>query len=160
MRKEGSLKKGIYIALAFLWVYACSVSIVSAAFKLPSYVFRADQLGEAQDKAKSTNAPIVFLYTDEDTNCGLATAASLDAIQEFKDNCVIIYIASGKEKEAWTKIPRIVRSAIKSFEAGRFISKCIIVNPEITKVISIIPYTSDGKERKEILRRVHSTILR
>ncbi len=154
------MKKGINIALVLLWVYGCSVSIVVAAFKLPSSVFRIDQLGEAQDKAKSTNAPIVFLYTDEDTTCGLATAASLDALQEFKDDCVVVYAASGKGKESWAKIPGIVRSAIKSSEAGRFIPKCIIVNPEVTRVISIVPYTRDSRERKELLRRVHSAVSR
>jgi hypothetical protein len=159
MRKEGSMKRGFYIALIFLLAYACPVLSVFAAFDLPSYVFRIDQLGEAQNKAKSNNAPIVFLYSDENTDCELATAASLDVIQEFKDSCVIIYVTSGKDKNAWTKIPKIVRTAIRSPEAGRFIPKSIIVNPGITKVISVIPYTRDSKKRKESLRRVNDMIL-
>jgi len=152
------MKRGFYIAFLFLLAYVCPVSSVFAAFNLPSDVFRIDQLGEAQNKATSNNAPIVLLYSNEHTDCGLATAASLDVIQEFKSSCVIVYVTSAKDENAWAKFPKVVRSAINSPEAGRFIPICIIVNPEITRVISVIPYTRDSKERKESLRRVNDMI--
>jgi hypothetical protein len=47
-----------------------------AAFVLPPYVCRLNQLAEAKNKAQSTNAPIIFLYTDEFTSCSFATAAT------------------------------------------------------------------------------------
>ncbi|MBI5101370.1 MAG: hypothetical protein HZB33_06000 [Nitrospirae bacterium] len=124
---------------------------------LPSYVYRIDQLGAAQGQAKTRKSPIAFLYTDEYTDCSLAIAASLDVLREFKDGIVIIYISS-EDDDTWARLPRIVRNALNSDEAGRFIPKTVVVNSEINKVISIIPYMRSSGERAELLRKVNNTV--
>lgn len=47
-----------------LLMLGCVVS-ASAGFKLPSHVYRADQLEEAAEKAKGGDKALAFVYTDE-----------------------------------------------------------------------------------------------
>lgn len=126
------------------------------AFTIPPYVYRVEELEAAMNKAKASREPIAFLYTNENTSCGLATAASLDVIGEFKDGMVIVYVSSANEDNDWARVPRIVKNALISSEAGRFIPKTVVVNPEVTRVISIIPYTKNAEKRKELLRGAKS----
>ncbi|MBU0992145.1 MAG: hypothetical protein KJ737_06590 [Proteobacteria bacterium] len=113
-----------------------SVSFAIASFEIPAYVYTIDQLNVAQEKARIYDSQIVFLYSNKDTKCPLATNASKNILGQFRDNAVIVYICS----EDWAKVPQIVRKAIKSPQAGRFIPKTIVVNSDITQVVSIIPY--------------------
>jgi putative N-acetylmannosamine-6-phosphate epimerase len=62
----------------------CWTTVSFAAFSLPPEVYRIGSLKDVQDKAKSINVPIVFVYSDENTACGLAKTATLDVIQELK----------------------------------------------------------------------------
>jgi hypothetical protein len=96
---------------------------------------------EAQEEAQADDKQIVFLYSDEHTKCSLASGASIRIIQRFKRSAVIVYIC----KDGWAKVPRIVREAIKSPEAGKFIPKTIVVDSGITEVVSIIPYERAGE---------------
>ena len=131
-----------------------------AAFQLPPHVYRMNRLGEAKKRAESTNAAIIFLYTDEYTDCSLATAASLAVLQEFKDSAVIVYASSKDGKNTWRKLPGIVRGAIKSPDAGEYIPIAVVVNSEITGVIAIIPYVGNAEERAERLRKIRAKISR
>jgi hypothetical protein len=129
------------IILKVLLVLTFSASLASAAFDIPGYVYGIDQLQQAKEEAKADDRQIVFLFSNKDTDCPLASRASISIIQRFKDSAVIVYIC----KEGWAKVPRIVREAIKSPEAGKFIPKTVVVNSGITDVVSIIPYQRPGK---------------
>jgi len=129
------------IVQVVLLVLMFSASLASAAFDIPSYVYRIDQLQQAKDEAKADDKQIVFLYSDEHTDCPLASKASISIIRRFKHRAVIVYIC----KEGWAKVPRIVRETIKSPEAGRFIPKTVVVDSGLTEVVSIIPYERAGK---------------
>jgi len=124
------------IVLMTLLVLTFSVSLSSAAFDIPSYVYRIDQLQQAKDKAKADKKQIVFLFSDEHTNCPPSSRASISIMQRFKNNSVIIYF--GKEK--WAKAPQIVRDAINSPAAGIIIPITVVVDTSIKKVVSVIPY--------------------
>jgi hypothetical protein len=133
--------KGYSIVLMVLLVLTLSASLASAAFDVPSHVYRIDQLQQAKEEARADDKQIVFLYSNEHTTCSLASGASISIMQRFKRNAVIVYIC----KEVWAKVPRIVREAIKSPEAGKFIPKTVVVDSGIMEVISIIPYERAGK---------------
>ena len=124
------------IVLMTLLVLTFSVSLSSAAFDIPSYVYRIDQLQQAKDKAKADKKQIVFLFSDEHTNCPPSSRASIGIMQRFKNNSVIVYF--GKEK--WAKAPQIVRDAINSTAAGIIIPITVVVDTSIKKVVSVIPY--------------------
>jgi hypothetical protein len=124
------------IVLTTLLVLTFSVSLSSAAFDIPSYVYRIDQLQQAKDKAKADKKQIVFLFSDEHTNCPPSSRASIGIMQRFKNNSVIVYF--GKEK--WAKAPQIVRDAINSPAAGIIIPITVMVDTSIKKVVSVIPY--------------------
>jgi hypothetical protein len=124
------------IVLMTLVVLTFSVSLPSAAFVIPSYVYRIDQLQQAKDKAKADQKQIVFIFSDEHTNCPLSSRASIGIMQRFKNNSVIVYFA----KEKWAKAPQIVRDAINSPAAGVIIPIIVVVDASIKKVVSVIPY--------------------
>ena len=124
------------IVLMTLLILTFSVSLPSAAFDIPSYVYRIDQLQQAKDKAQADKKQIVFLFSDERTNCLPSSKASIGIMQKFKNNSVIVYFG----KENWAKAPQIVRDAINSPAAGSIIPIAVVVDTSIKKVVSIIPY--------------------
>lgn len=125
-----------------------------AGFTLPYYVYRIDELEQAQEEAKVNDSAIAIVYTDKNTNCGLATAASLDVIQGLRDDSIIVYA----NRDSWAKIPTIVKRAINSPQAGRYIPKTVIVDSEIERVICIIPYARDANNRKDLLGEARNLI--
>lgn len=78
----------------------------------------------------------------------------MDAFRYLEGRTVIVYAGNGD----WGKIPPIVQRAPKSEEAGTFIPKTVIVNPEMSKVLSIVPYIRNAKERKQALQQVSSSL--
>ncbi|MCK5233075.1 MAG: hypothetical protein KAR13_22570 [Desulfobulbaceae bacterium] len=127
-------------------------SQVQAGFKVPNYVYTASQLNSAQNKAIKNNQPITFIYSDKNTDCGLATAASKDIFQGLKNYSVIVYAERGKD---WNKLPAIVKNGMNSPESGKYIPKTVIVNSSLNKIISIIPYAKKNKRKQLIKRAVH-----
>ena len=124
------------IVLMTLWVLTFSVSLTSAAFDIPKYVYRIDQLQQAKDKAKADKKQIVFLFSDERTSCLPSSKASIGIMQRFKNNSVIVCFG----KENWAKAPQIVRETINSPAAGVIIPITVVVDESIKKVVSVIPY--------------------
>jgi hypothetical protein len=108
----------------------------SAAFDIPKYVYRIDQLQAAKEKATADKKQIVFLFSDERTSCIPSSKASIGIMQKFKNNSVIVYFS----KENWEKAPQIVREAINSPAAGVVIPITVVVDKSIKKVVSLIPY--------------------
>jgi hypothetical protein len=129
------------IFLIALLVLEFSASMALAAFDVPDYVYQIDQLQQARQEAKADGKQIVFLYSNQNTDCPLASKASINIIQRFKDSAVIVYIC----REGWARVPRIVREAINSPEAGRFIPKTVVVDSSMKEVVSIIPYERPRK---------------
>ena len=124
------------IVLLTLLVLTFSGSLSWAAFEIPKYVYRIDQLQQAKDQAKADKKQIVFLFSDERTNCLPSSKASIGIMQRFKNNSVIVYFG----KENWAKAPQIVRHAINSPAAGRIIPITVVVDTSIKEVVSVIPY--------------------
>ena len=94
------------IAVVILLFMAINTS-VWASFTLPGVVYRVDHMSTAINDAKDKNIPILYLWSDENTTCGLCTAASIDIIEEFKNSTVIIYISSKNDSD-WEKFNNIV----------------------------------------------------
>lgn len=128
------------IVLVVLSILVFSSSFAFAAFDLPGYVLRIDQLEQAREQAKSDDKQIVFFYSNEHTDCPLAAKASIGIMEKFRHKAVIVYVGKGD----WEKVPQIVRKAMSSPEAGKFIPKTVVVDSAITEVVSIIPYKRPG----------------
>ena len=144
------------IVVVILLILTINTS-VWASFTLPGMVYRADQISTATNDAKDKNIPILYLWSDENTTCGLCTAASIDIIEEFKNSAVIVYISS-KDDSDWDKTPNIVKKAIVSPQAGEYIPTAIILNSNNKKVYAIIPYERDRNKRKENLHKINMAI--
>lgn len=124
-----------------LFASFCLTSTCIGAFDIPPGVYRIDQLEQAAKDAASHNKQIVFLYSDEKTTCPLCARASTAIMDKFKLNSVIVYF----DKGGWQKVPRVVKEAINSPASGKYIPKTIVVNTDMTEVVSIIPYVRVGK---------------
>jgi hypothetical protein len=143
----------ITLLLAGLFLMLNTVAI--ASFTLPSNVYRADELQTAVNNANDKGIPIVFLYSDENTTCGLCTSASQDVMDEFKDSAIIIYYSSKNDND-WDKMPSIIKRAIVSTQAGKYIPKTIITDSVAKNVRVIVPYVRDRNQRKSILHEANT----
>jgi hypothetical protein len=152
------MKRTLCITLILCTGLLFILSATYAEFTLPYYVYRIDELEQAQEEARVSDSVIAFVYTNENTNCGLATAASLDVIQGLRDDSVIVYATSKRDADAWAKIPKIVRRAINSPQAGKYIPITVIVDSEIERLICIVPYSRDANNRKNLLREARDII--
>jgi hypothetical protein len=117
--------------------------------KMGKSVYRMSQIDAAKEEAKSKNEAITFLYTDENTKCGLCEAASMDVINGMKAKSTIVYVNSNNEGGL---LPQLVQEALKKPEAGQFIPKTVVVDPDITQVIAIVPYDSEQARKSSITK--------
>jgi hypothetical protein len=143
------MKRHFYIICAAICILIFWTAISFAGFSLPPEVYRMGAYKEALERAKSINVSAVFVYSDEHTTCPLATSATLDAMQELKEKAIIIYVS----RDDWVNIPAVVKKAIVSPEAGKFIPKSIVFNPKTGRVEIIIPYIGDRNQRIEQLQK-------
>lgn len=60
---------------------------------------------------------------------------------------IVIYAASPKDRES---LPDVVREAVFSPDAGKYIPRTVVVNPDISEVIAIVPYAREESERKKL----------
>ena len=134
--------------LCFIFILS-TLTQVQAGFRLPVGVYRIAELEEAQERAKTWKKPISFIYSDDDGSCPLTDAASLDAIKNLKYRTVVVYADVGSD---WDALPGPVQTALRSSESGRFIPKTVIIDPDFRRVIAIIPYSRDNRERSKLFR--------
>lgn len=119
-------------------------AVCSAGLSLPGHVHQLEDIEEAVEEAKGWSQPIAFVYTDLDCGCSLAESASYDAFRELKRDMTIVYACS---KNEWSRLPAIVREALKTPESGRYIPKTVIVDARITRVLAVVPYIRDPAKR-------------
>jgi hypothetical protein len=143
--------KKMLVLIAASWVGAWQGR---AEFKMPKSVFRMNQLEEAKAAAQEKGCPITFISTHEKTSCGLCASASVCAAEELDKKTVVVYVDCDGEKP---QLPKIVQDALRKPEAGRYVPKTVIVDPEITKVITIVPYAT-GAEQQTLLKQAKKQI--
>ena len=110
-----------------------------AGFHIPDNVYRIDQLQQAKEEAKNGEKQIVFVYSNEHCTSRHTARASINMMERFRNDAVIVF-ASYEGQDDWCKIPPIVGEALSSPEAGEYIPITVVVDPGMTKVVSIIPY--------------------
>lgn len=112
-----------------------------AAFQVPNSAYNIYTIDKAQTQALNQNKPLTFLYSDKATACSLCTSASNDILYSLDKQSIIVYV----HQSDWKQIPPLVQNAIKSPAAGEYIPKTVIVNPQIDKVIYILPYQRQNR---------------
>ncbi len=119
-----------------------------ADFRMPENVYRMDRVEEAKTAAKLNGRAITIIFTREKTSCSLCKTASLKAAATLGVKSVVVYANADNE---WSKLPAAAQNALNSPEAGRFVPKVIIIDPEMTRVFAIVPY-ADSEEYDRLLR--------
>jgi hypothetical protein len=125
-----------------------------AGFELPTAVYRMDRLPRALAEARAKEKPLAFVQSDEGTTCPKCRAATLEAFQLLVDQCVVVYIGPGEGAQ----LPALVTAGLRSPEAGRFIPRAVVVDPQLSRIIAVIPYAGLPK-RVEILAEAQTLIL-
>ncbi|MDP8236404.1 MAG: hypothetical protein P9M08_08470 [Candidatus Erginobacter occultus] len=120
-----------------------------AEFRLPAGVYRMDELGDARNRAARMRKPIAFLLSDESSSCPVTNKVSLEAIKKFRLRTVVVYAHS---KNDWNSLPETVRRAFRTSEAGRYIPKLVIIDPDFKDVLAIVPCVSDDRDRAKLFR--------
>lgn len=121
-----------------LVLLVCSTSAL-AGFELGKHVYRMDEFDKAIAVAKAKGEAITFVYTREDSTCGLCANASITAADKLRRDGVVIY---AEAKDDWDKLPDIVKQALLSEAAGQYIPKTVVVNSDLSEVLATIPYAS------------------
>ena len=124
-----------------------------ADFTMPDNAYRMPRLEEAKAEAKLNGRAITIIFTHEKTSCGLCKAASLKAAETLGKATVVVYANADNE---WHLLPTSVQMALDSPEAGRFVPKVVILDPELNTVFAIVPYA----ESSEYVRRLNDAIKR
>jgi len=146
------MAKILKFSIVLLIIFSTS-SFVFAKFSIPSYVYTVDQLDSARSIAENSETPIAFVYTNKNTDCGLATAASKDLFQGLKKYCMVVYA----EQKDWGKLPRVVQRSIELPESGQYIPKTIIVDSSCNKMICVIPYAKPA-QRQQLIKQAQKLI--
>jgi Na+-translocating ferredoxin:NAD+ oxidoreductase RnfG subunit len=120
-----------------------------AEFKLPAGVYRMDELGDARNRAARMKKPIAFLLSDESSSCPVTDKISLEAVKKFRLRTVVVYAHS---KNDWNGLPETVRTAFRTSEAGKYIPKIVIIDPDFQDVLAIIPCVPDDRDRAKLFR--------
>jgi hypothetical protein len=122
------------VMLAVMLMVACPAW---AAFEFGKQVYRMDRLDAALAEARTKGEAVTFIYTRESSTCGLCQHASLTAADQFRKQGVVVYARSAEDYNA---LPDLVKTALNSPESGKFIPKTVVVNPEVSDVIAVVPY--------------------
>lgn len=130
-----------------------NASLTYAGFSIPNHVYSVNQLANALSIAQNSNKPLTFIYSDKNTDCSLATAASQDIFKNLKKHSIIIYAERGD----WNSLPDIVKTGINSAESGNYIPKTVIVDSILSRIICIIPY-AETKQRKQFINQAQKLI--
>ena len=118
---------------------------VRADFEMPKHVYRMNELEKAKAEAAAKGEPLAIIYTTEKTTCGLNRSASLNAADRLKSKAVVVYAEWGDKM-----LPDVVREALTSPEAGKFIPRTVLVDAKMEKVLALIPYALGDEQNKLI----------
>ncbi len=135
------------ITIATLLVAVFVVSSVHAGFKPRRGEFMGDSIEEALKTAKAEARPLIVIYGNPDSTCGLARGMFNDVYDEFRRRGLILILRS-RNNSYWEKVPDTIKNAISSPDAGRYSPTTIIMTPDSSGIIAFVPYARDRNERR------------
>ena len=138
----------------FAFLCLAGAALATDGFRLPGTVFRMDELDQAQLRAREKGKPIAFLYSDEQTTCGLCARASLRTIDELKMKCVLVYVDARRNLVGY---PPAVVQALHAPEGGQTIPKTVVLDAALERVLVYVPYARDDA-LDEILKQAKKTL--
>lgn len=133
--------------LQMLLVGGLAAGAARAEFEMPKHAYRMDKLDQAKAEATAKGEPLAFIYTHEKTSCGLCRNASLNAADRLKSKTVVVYANSDQDGGA---LPPVVKEALATPEAGKYVPKTVLVDAKLEKVLAVIPYALGDEQNKLI----------
>lgn len=124
------------------------------SFEFSPRVYRWEDIDKAYDEARQKRKPITFIYTRESSSCGLCRYASLNAAEVLKQRTVTVYVDTNTD---FSRLPKVLQRALQSEAAGTFIPKTVVVSPDGSEVLAIVPYAR-GKEHDALLKEAKRSI--
>ena len=74
----------------------------------------------------------------------------------MKQESVVVLVET--KNNDWQGLPRVIQESLSSGEAGQHIPKTVVADPDLNKVISIVPYLGNPQERTKRLREAEKQI--
>jgi hypothetical protein len=143
----------IFRALILLSVF--SISLLQAKLTLPREIFTMDQMEEVKTKAASSKKPISFVFADIDDPVGIGPEMAIDAMNILKVDTMVVYIDATKKSKS---LPKVLKEALQSKEAGKFYPKVVIFDSELSKAIAYIPYDDKPADYKKSIQAAQRII--
>lgn len=115
-----------------------AISLTAAAIELPRGVYPLADIEAAKQEAAEKKQPLIFIYTDLKTSCGLCIGATEDSFKAFRSRGTMVFIDS-KGSEI-TKAPKSVMKLRMDPAVGKFIPMIMVTTADASKAIKGISY--------------------
>ncbi len=140
----------------FAWIFLAFASpVLTAAIKLPRWVYTPDQLAEAQAKAKEEGKGLAIVSSDIHSTCPLCDSATSMAFDELKDHAVVIYRSDKNDPNLSTFSPLVVAELVDP-KLGRVIPQAVVTSADMDVTWSTLTYDVLKQERgyREVNRKL------
>ncbi len=78
------------------------------------------------------------------------------AIKALKQESAIVLVET--KNNDWSLVPSLVQESMNSPQAGKYIPKTVVADAELSKVISVVPYNGNEKDRTKLFREAEKLI--
>ncbi len=124
------------------------------ASDLPKGVYDIDDLDKALEKSREKGkAPIMFLVTVMNSNCGSCRNVTNLMIQEMVKRTVIVYAGPNEEK-----LPESVRKAVEGENRGKYIPYAFVMNDEMNQLLGILRFQEVDDDADKAFRVIKRKI--
>jgi hypothetical protein len=144
--------------LAFLFPLFTALTLlhplaIQAEWSVPKKVFSLQNLPEAIAKAKETNRPLAFIYSDPTTTCGLCIVASETFVNEFDNRSVIVLL----EHKDWKEWPKPLQNAAKK-DQSKGLPKMYFFDADLKEQIAILTNADYSERGTKAIRDVRRAL--
>lgn len=113
-------------------------TLMARAGELPRGVFPLSQLEEAKAEARTKGQPLVFVYTDLKSTCGLCIGSTEDSFKSFRSRGTLVFVNS-KPNEL-RQAPRPLLDMRMKPEMGDIIPMVMVLTADAAKPIKGYSY--------------------
>ena len=133
------------------------ITLTSSAMNLPRGVFRLSELDEAIKQASTKKQPLIFIWSDLSSSCGLCIGATEDSFKAFRSRGTMVYIDS--QASELSKAPKAVIQLRNEPAMGKIIPMIMVTTADGSKGIKGIPYEQlKGGQADKAARSLRRTL--
>lgn len=130
---------------------------MAMAGSLPRGVYKLSELEQAKSDAKSKGGPLIFVYTDLNSTCGLCRAATEDIFKSFRSKGTLVLFES--KSDQLSDAPEVVGQMRRKPFMGNTIPMVMVTTADGSKEIKGYAYVQlDDGEAAKAARDLRKTL--